>query len=181
MKSWTSDELLATAVVRGTFGLEGFLKLESFSGDLEHLIKLKEVFVRFYNAPLQKKTLEDGVFDVAEVLVRANDVLIKFEGIDNNEQAKQFKSATLLVPRDKAAPLKEDEFYVCDLCNCMLVYEGEQLGKITGVIEGGGSQLLELTEAKTGRLVYIPFIEKFIGKINLQEFTVQLMHRWILD
>lgn len=181
MKSWTSDELLATAVVRGTFGLEGFLKLESLSGDLEHLLNLKKVFVQFYNAPLQKRTLQDGVFNVDEVLLRANDVLIKFEGIDNNELAKEFKSATLLVPRDKATPLEEDEFYVCDLCNCVLVYEGEQLGKITGVIEGGGSQLLELTEAETGRLVYIPFIEKFIGKIDLQEFTVQLMHRWILD
>lgn len=41
--------------------------------------------------------------------------------------------------------------------------------------------MIELTEAETDRLVYIPFNDEFIGEINLQEFRVQLMHRWILD
>lgn len=181
LKSWTSDELLATAKIRGTFGLDGYLKAESLSGDLEHLAKLKKVFVQFYDSPLQKRTLRDGYFTIAETVIRNSDVLFKFEGINDSVAAKQFKSATILIPRDKVAPLHEGEFYICDLCKCVLVYEGENLGKITSVFEGGSSFLIELTEAETGRLVYIPFNDEFIGEINLQEFTVQLMHRWILD
>ena len=181
LKSWTSDELLATAIIRGTFGLDGYLKAESLSGDLEHLAKLKKVFVQFYDSPLQKRTLSDGYFTVIETVIRGTDVLFKFDGITDSVAAKQFKSATILIPRDKAAPLREGEFYICDLCKCDLVYEGAKLGHITSVVEGGSSFLIELTEAETDRLVYIPFNDEFIGEINLQEFRVQLMHRWILD
>lgn len=180
LKSSTS-ELLATALIKGTFGLDGYLKAESLSGDLQHFKNLKKVFVQFYNSPLQRIALTDGYFDVVDVVIRSKDVLFKFEGIDNSVVAKQFKAATILVPRCDAAPLYEGEYYINDLCNCVLVYEGKKLGNITNVVEGGSSYLLELSEARTGRLVYIPFNDVFIGEINLQEFTIQLMHLWILD
>ena len=180
MKSST-DDLLASAIIKGPFGLEGYLKAESLSGEIEHFANLKEVFVQFYDSPLQKRTLADGFFKVSDVVLRAKDILIKFEGVQDPVVAKQFKSATILLPRDEAAPLYEGEFYINDLCKCVLVYEGKELGQITNVKEGGSSYLIELTEAETNRLVYIPFNNEFIGEVNLQKFTVQLMHRWILD
>lgn len=177
----SNDELLASAVIRGPFGLDGYVKVESLSGELEHFANLKKVFIRFYDSPYQKRTLSDGIFKVRSVVLRANDVLMQFEGVLDPVTAKQFKSATILLPRDEVAPLYEGEYYINDLCNCVLVYEGETLGNITNVIEGGSSYLIELTEAGTNRLVYIPFNDEFIGEVNLEEFTVQLMHRWILD
>lgn len=180
LKSWTS-ELLATATIKGTFGFEGYIKAESFSGELEHLKNLEKVFVKFYRSPFQNITLSDGFFTIVDVKIRSIDVLLKLEGINDSVTAKQFKSATILVPRANATPLYEGEYYINDICKCDLVYNGEVLGKITSVIEGGSSSLLELSEAGTARLVYIPFNEEFIGEINLQKFTVELMHRWILD
>ena len=180
MKSWTS-ELLATALITGTFGYKGYVKAKSLSGELGHFKALKKLFIRFYDSPFQTLTLQDGYFTVEDLVIRSNDILVKFEGIDDSAAAKQFKSATVLVPRCDAAPLHEGEYYIHDLCNCNLVCDGKVVGKITNVVEGGSSFLVELSEVETGRLVYIPFNDEFIGEINLQKFTVQLMHRWILD
>lgn len=180
LKSLT-DDLLATAIIRGTFGLEGYLKAESLSGDLQHFANLKRAYVQFYDTPMLQRVLSDGFLEITDVVIRANDVLLRFEGVTTVAAAKQFKSAVIMLPRNEAAPLYDGEFYVNDLCNCVLVCEGCEIGKITGVIEGGSVPLLELTEADTGRIVYIPFNSEFIGEVNLQEFTVELMHRWILD
>ncbi len=94
----------------------------------------------------------------------------------------------MLVPRDKACPLEEGEYYVSDLCNCVLVYLGVPVGTITDVLEGGAGDLLEviLTEggdAETSgpqrRLV--PFRKEFVGEVDLRARTVELTHRWILE
>ncbi|MBQ7612293.1 MAG: 16S rRNA processing protein RimM [Spirochaetaceae bacterium] len=177
----STDDLLASAIIRAPFGLDGYVKVESLSGELEHFANLKRVYIQFYDSPYQKRTLSDGFFKVCSVIIRARDILMQFEGVTDPVVAKQFKSATILLPRDEAAPLYEGEYYISDLCNCVLVYKGEKLGHITNVIEGGSSYLIELTEAGTNRLVYIPFNDEFIGEVNLEQFTVQLMHRWILD
>ena len=86
-----------------------------------------------------------------------------------------------MVPRDMACPLERGEFYINDLCNSVLVYKGNSVGTITDVVEGGGGFLLEVSEAATGKTVYIPFRSEFIGKINIAAKQVELMHRWILE
>ena len=55
------------------------------------------------------------------------------------------------------------------------------MGTIADVVEGGGGLLLEVSEAATGRTVYVPFRSQFIGKINIPVKQVELMHRWILE
>ena len=55
------------------------------------------------------------------------------------------------------------------------------MGNITDVVEGGGGFLLEVSEAATGKSVYIPFRSEFIGAVDIQRKQVELMHRWILE
>ena len=91
---------------------------------------------------------------------------------------KTFNGKIVSVPNKN---LKEGEFYITDLCNAILVYKGNSVGTITDVVEGGGGFLLEVSEAATGKTVYIPFRSEFIGKINITAKKVELMHRWILE
>lgn len=74
------------------------------------------------------------------------------------------------------------------------------VGTITDVLEGGAGYLLQVSlsesctcisdEVKFGgkkgekakaREVFVPFTEKFIGKVDVKHGTVQLMHLWILE
>ena len=157
---------LITGRIRGTFGLEGFLKIESCSGEYEHFLNLKEIKLQFPSEGTGTQHPE-LFYQVEECVVR--------------NAAKKLHGADILVPRDMACPLERGEFYINDLCNSVLVYKGNSVGTIADVVEGGGGLLLEVSEAATGRTVYVPFRSQFIGKINIPAKQVELMHRWILE
>ncbi|PIE98459.1 MAG: 16S rRNA processing protein RimM [Treponema sp.] len=178
---FSTDNLLATAKIHGTFGLDGFVKTESFSGEFEHFLGLEQVFLEFPKKKISGSFFSDDWYELEEVRTRHSDVLFKFKGIDSVEKAKSLKNACVYIPRDKAPRLKEGEFYANDLCNCVLVCENTAIGRITSVVEGGSSFLLELSEAETGRKVFVPFNSEFIGKVDTEAGTVELMHRWILE
>ena len=171
---------LITGRIRGTFGLEGFLKIESCSGEYEHFLNLKEIKLQLPSKGTETQSPE-LFYQVEECVVRNADALLKLRGIDSPEAAKKLHGADILVPRDMACPLERGEFYINDLCNSDLVYKGNSVGTIADVVEGGGGLLLEVSEAATGRTVYIPFRSQFIGKINIPAKQVELMHRWILE
>ena len=171
---------LITGRVRGTFGLEGFMKIESASGEYEHFLSLKEIKLRLPSTGTEQPH-PDCSYQVEECVVRNADALLKLRGIDSPEAAKKLHGAEILVPRDMACPLERGEFYINDLCNADLVYKGNSVGTIADVVEGGGGFLLEVSEAATGRTVYVPFRSPFIGKINIPAKQVELMHRWILE
>lgn len=169
-------DLLITGKVRGVFGLDGFIKVESISGEYEHFRNFQEIAVRMPH--WQKR---ERFYHVDGCVFRTADVLLKLQGVDSPEDAKKICGADILVPRDMACPLKCGEFYINDLCNSVLVYKGNSVGAITDVVEGGGGFLLEISEAATGRTIYIPFHSRFIGKVDVSEKQVELMHRWILE
>ena len=171
---------LITGRVRGTFGLEGFIKIESCSGEYEHFLNLKEITLRLSCKEPEEQRPEFS-YQVEECVIRNADALLKLRGINSPEAAKKLRGADILVPRDMACPLERSEFYINDLCNSDLVYKGNSVGTITDVVEGGGGFLLEVSEAATGKTVYIPFRSEFIGKINITAKQVELMHRWILE
>lgn len=174
-------ELLATGRIVGTFGVDGFVKVESFSGEYGHFSKFTEVFLSIPKGKLKEKRVKEGWFKVENIKLRHADALVKFEGIDTPEAAKLLTGSEVSIPRHLASPLKKGEVYVYDLCNCNLVYEGKPIGKITSLVEGGGGYLLEVSEAAAARTVYVPFNKEFIGKIDINSQTVELMHLWILE
>jgi len=176
-------ELLVTGLVRSSHGLNGFVKVESFSGEVEHIANLAAIDLRMGGVGGSIKR-----YEIEAVEGSAHCMLVKFKGIDTPEAAKQLSGAELVVPRDKACPCNKGEYYVSDLCQCVLVYQGSVVGTITGVMEGGAGDLLEvsLTEGSefgdaklTTRLV--PFRKEFVGKVDMKAKTVELMHRWILE
>lgn len=194
---------MIVGIIRGTHGLAGTCKVESTSGEYEHFLELTDVTLR--NGTITKQVYIETVEGCASSL------LITFKGIDSIDEAAKYRGFEIIVPKDKACPLKRDEYYVADLKSCSLVYyeNGKKSGKkelaensapvtagyITDVLEGGAGDLLEvsLTESVDGllnstdkagnkdRKVLIPFRKEFIGTVDIKRKTVQLMHLWILE
>ncbi len=183
-------EQLTVGFIRGTHGFSGECKVESASGEYEHIARLKEV------------TLQNGT-NTREVQVESsalacNTMYVKFKGIDSDVDIKKYNGWSIVVPRKFAKPLQKDEWYFEDLRDCSLVYEGDDdpvddkktakqkksvvVGTITDVLEGGGGYLLEVSLSEScDRKVLIPFRNQFIGKVDVKNGTVQLMHLWILE
>jgi 16S rRNA processing protein RimM len=160
-------------VIGAPFGLEGFVKVKTLSGEIDHLLKLKSVVLR-----------QDGkerVFAVEESAPKAPVVVMRFAGFHSPQDAKALAGAELIVSREDAAALKPGEFYVEDLKGLSVLDERLQiLGHISAVIEGGGGELAEIT-LNNGKIKLVPFRKEFFTNIDLENRQVTLSNLWILE
>ena len=178
---------LVVGFIRGSHGYSGESKVESSSGEYEHLLKLQDVTLRHGEQTKETK--------VESVSLGHAVAYVKFAGIDSDTDLNRFNGWEILADRKYCKPLKKDEWYIEDLRDCSLVYEGKDApatliapdgktvaGTITDVMEGGGGNLLEVSLAEScDRKVLVPFNKEFIGRVDIKNKTVQLMHLWILE
>lgn len=172
-------DLIVTGRISGTFGIEGFMKVVSSSGEYDHFFNLKKVYVTFFKQKLRKNKFRDGWFNIENVRLIPSCVLLKFEGIDVVEDARFFVGGNVQVPKSEACSLFAGEFYACDLCLCSLTLNGSPVGKIVNVVDGAGA-LLEVVK-NDGKICYIPFNNEFIGMVSIEEKLVELKNEWILE
>ena len=187
---------MVVGFVRKSHGFEGECKIESASGEYEHILKLKEVTL--VHGDQQKEV------KVESASLGGDTVYMKFKGIDSDIAIRQYNGWGLSVPRKYCKPLHKDEWYIEDLRNCSLIWENDPatsvapavVGTITDVLEGGAGYLLEVSLSENcssisdelkhdadgkARTVLIPFNEEFIGDVDVKKGTIQLMHLWILE
>ena len=190
-------EQLIVGFVRSPHGVAGEFKVESASGDYEHIEVLKEVTLK--SGSVEKK------FAVTSAKAGCGTLYMKLEGIDSPDDARKFSGWDIMVPRKFARPLGKDEWYIEDLKNCSLLWvDGtaagaapiETIGTITDVLEGGAGYLLEVsisesctvladdlkkTSSGKARKVLIPFTLQHVSNIDVKNKTIQLLHLWILE
>lgn len=194
---------LVVGFIRGPHGYSGECKVESASGNYEHFLNLQKVTLKRNDAV--KETVVENVF------LGNNVAYVKFKGIDSDSEIQKYNRWEILVPRKYCKPLKKDEWYIEDLKNCSLVYDVCKekndpatldapavftVGTITDVLEGGAGYLLEVSLSESCdcigddvkfsedgkiRTVLVPFNERFIGKVDVKNGTIQLTHLWILE
>jgi len=167
-------EKFIIGLVGAPFGVKGFLKVHSCSGEINHLLKLQSVFV--------SKDGNERLVQIEETQAgSAGFVLMRFAGIDAPETAKSFTGAQLIVNREQAAPLDDGEFYVEDLKGLTVNTEtGETIGCIVDVIEGGGGELAEIALTNGGKRL-VPFRKEFFTEITPEKGKIVLKNLWILD
>ena len=187
-------------IVRGSHGITGEFKVESTSGEYEHFADMDEVTLT--NGTVSRLAKVESVSEGSNILY------MKIEGINSPEEAAKFNRWEIVVPREKAHKLQKDEWYIEDLKGCSIWYketagdtapafdENSIVGTVTNVLEGGSGYLVEillsescsflsddvkLTRKGNPKTVYVPFKDEFIGKVDVDNRQMQLMHLWILE
>ena len=193
-------EQFVVGIVRGTHGVSGEFKVESTSGEYDHFYHMDEVTIT--------DGTNSRLVEIESVKEGTNVLYMKLAGINSPEDAAKFNRWEIVVPREKAHKLQKDEWYIEDLKGCSVWYkdtagdtapaldDNSVVGTVTNVLEGGSGYLVEIKLSESCRLlgddikfnrkgrvntVYVPFKDEFIGKINIEEKTMQLMHLWILE
>ncbi|MFP4180342.1 MAG: ribosome maturation factor RimM [Spirochaetaceae bacterium] len=165
------DEALAVGVIRTSHGVRGYVKVSSLSGEVEHLLSLKTVLVRNKNREKEYRVEDTRPFKKG--------ILLKLEGIETPEEGKALAGAELWVDREEAAPLAEEEYYIADLIGCDILCGGSKVAVIVSV---GGNGFDDLMEVKTDKGIrIIPFTSRFIGGVDLEEGTVELLAPELLE
>lgn len=166
------SDLLAVGRLGSPFGVQGFLRIHSYSGETDHLFSLKDVTLA-----LKDERRPARIDEVADV---PGGVAVLISGCAGPEDAKRWTGWDVLVPRGEAAPLQPGEYYVTDLVGCSLVYGGQPKGLVRSVMEGGSAPLLEIGLAD-GRTALVPFRNEFVGAVDTRGRTIELLVDWILE
>lgn len=162
---------LATAQVSTSHGVKGFMKIRSYSGQSDHLLDLQEVTL--------KKGEREKQFSVEHVRPTPEGVLMKLSGINSPEEAKAYRNWEIWVDREEAASLEEQEFYYADLYGMSVLCDGISVARVVSVSAGGTSELLEVE--REGKRYLVPFIEQFIGEVSLEDRTIELKDRRLVE
>ncbi len=164
-------ETLAVGVVRSVHGIRGDLTMRCFSRDAGHLRGLREAV---FGKDGREKRLR-----IESVRGSPPDLLVKVEGIDTREAAMELIGSEVRAPREFAAPLARDEYYQADLCRCALYYGDELIGAVRSVWDTGACQLLEVISA-AGRQFLVPFIDHFVGEVDVERGRISLKEDYIV-
>ena len=101
------EKLLQVGVITSTHGIRGEVKVFPTTDDPKRFKKLKQVIL---DTGKEKRDLE-----VESVKFFKQFVILKFKGIDNINEVERYKRCPLLVTRDHAVPLQEDEYFIADI------------------------------------------------------------------
>lgn len=160
------EKLLQVGVITSTHGIRGEVKVFPTTDDPKRFKKLKQVIL---DTGKEKRDLE-----VESVKFFKQFVILKFKGIDNINEVERYKRCPLLVTRDHAVPLQEDEYFIADMIGMQIVTEdGAVFGTLKDVIETGANDVYIIESSEHGE-VLVPAIKECILDINIEEQKMQI-------
>ena len=162
---------IAIGRVRSSFGLDGSFKVQSYSGETEHFLTLRSIELS------KEGKIRHAI--VESVRVIGNSPLVKISGVDTPEAAKLLAGWDITVDRTFAAALAAGEYYQSDLVGLSVLANGVAVGTVASVYDGPQSVLLEVQTENGSRL--LPFMDRFVGDIDVEARTIELWELWFLE
>ncbi|MFG6325939.1 MAG: ribosome maturation factor RimM [Lachnospiraceae bacterium] len=155
------NDLFRVGVIANTHGIRGEVKVYPTTDDLNRFDQLKEVIL---DTGRERINLQ-----VQGVRYFKNMAILKFKGIDNINDVEKYKGKDLLVTRENAVPLEENEYYIADLID-MEVYneDGSRLGILNDVMQTGANDVYVIA-LENGKELLLPNIDQCILDVNTEE------------
>ena len=144
-----------------TFGIKGEVKVVPFTDDINRFDDLEKVYV--------KTKKESKLYKVENTRYHKNMVLLKFEGINNPEDAELLKNSFLEVDREDAIPIEEGTYFIVDLIG-LDVYtdDGKLLGKVEDIYNTGANDIYVVKD-ELGKQILLPGIDDVIKEVKLED------------
>ena len=154
------DEFIKVGIITSTHGLRGEVKVFPTTDDAKRFLDLEEIIL---DTGKGKRQLV-----IERVRFFKNMVILKFKGIDTIDDVQKFRQKELLVTRDQAVPLKEDEYFIADLIGLLaLSDEGEDLGTLAGVMQSAANDVYVIRKPGADDLL-IPAIRECILDVDIE-------------
>jgi 16S rRNA processing protein RimM len=137
-------------------GIQGWVRLKSFTADPESLDEFAEWVVR---------TREGWRYmALEEFAVRPNGTAAKLAGCEDRDAAERLKGADIALPREALGETGEGSFFQVDLVGLEVVDEGgARLGKVESFFEAGDTSVMVVSGVRE-RL--IPFVPAYVRSVD---------------
>jgi len=164
----SKQQLVQIAKLGKVVGLKGYIRLHNLS-DFPSQFKKG---ASFFSDKKNKLTIK--TFNKARSIVL-------FEGFESVELAKELVNLNLyqtIEASRKTCALAKDEFFYFDILKCTARDQQQVLGKVCDILELPNVHLLKiqtdqkLVEKGLSSSFFIPYIDKFVFKIDLEKFEI---------
>ena len=158
------ESYLRVGVISSTHGIGGEVKVFPTTDDSQRFKKLKQVLL-----DTGKEYLE---LEVERVRFFKQMVIVKFKGYNNINDIEKYKGKDLLVTRENAVPLEENEYFIYDIIGAQVeTEEGKLLGELTEVLTTGANDVY-VVKLPDGKEVLLPVIEDCVKEIDTENKKV---------
>jgi len=155
------EQFLRVGVISSTHGVHGEVKIFPTTDDPTRFEQLKAAIIETEKG---QRSLE-----IEGIKYFKKQVIIKFKGIDNLSDAKNYKGMDLWISREEALPLEENENYIADLIDIEVVTDmGSTLGTVVDVIQTGANDVYTV-KTPEGKEILLPAIPDCILDVNVEE------------
>ncbi len=150
-------------LIVGAKGLRGEVRIKAFTQDPAAVAAYGPV------------TASDGrTFRLSVTGMSKGTVVARIEGLADRNSAEALKGLELFVDRAKLPVPEKGTFYYADLVGLSVALTtGESVGKVSGVDNFGGGDVLEIT-TNSGQSVAVPFTDTVIAGVDLAAGTVAI-------
>ena len=159
------EQFLQVGVISSTHGIRGEVKVFPTTDDPARFKKLKKVLL-----DTGKEQLE---LELQSVKFFKQFVIVKFRGIDNINDIEKYKGKSLMVPREDAVQLEEDEYYIADLIGMEVYTDGGRFGTLKDVMETGANEVYIIDSDEHGE-VLVPAIHDCILDVDVEKQTMKI-------
>lgn len=154
------EQMLQVGVITQTHGVRGEVKVFPTTDDPVRFKDLKHVVL-----DTGKETLP---LEIENVKFFKQFVILKFKGYDNINDIERYKRCPLLVEREDAVPLEEDEYFIADMIGMSVVTEdGEEFGTLKDVAQTGANDVYIIDSPAHGE-VLVPAIRECILDVDIE-------------
>ncbi|TCS74002.1 16S rRNA processing protein RimM [Sulfuritortus calidifontis] len=150
--------------VAAPYAIRGWIKVQPFTEYLDSLL----------DYPVWRLGKKTGwqEYRVLDARIHSNSLIAQLEGVNDRSQAEALQGLEIAVARDELPEAEEGEYYWDDLIGLDVVnLDGVNLGKVTGLLETGAHDVLEV-EGERPRL--IPFTEPIVVEVDLKAGRIKV-------
>lgn len=154
-----SSKLVTLGRLGSAYGVKGWLKVHSYTEPRGNIVD--------YSPWVLARGDERREAQVVDSRTGNGRVIVKLEGLDDRDAAREWVGAEIVVERRQLPPCAPGEFYWSDLEGLEVrTLQGEVLGKVDHLLATGGNDVLVLA-GETERL--IPFVwDSVIRSVDLE-------------
>lgn len=170
-KSAANDEWVVLGEVGRVHGLQGWLKLISFTAPIENILE----YSRFH-AVIKGRATE---LEIDEHRRQNKALLVHFKGYDDPETARLLTGTELAIAFDKLPQLESGEFYWHQLEGLKVVNQlGQYFGRVSHLLETGANDVLVVaadSDSIDDRERLIPYLlDSVISEVDLEGETIRV-------
>lgn len=164
---------LRVGIITNSHGLNGEVKVLPTTDDVERFEYLNKCFVYFKNNKIE--------LEIDKVKYLNKFVVLKFKNYNNIDDILKFKGKDLMISREDAVKLDNNENFIGDIIGCTVVdRQGVTYGKVKDVIFTGANDVYLVSDGS--REFCIPVIPQCVLDVDVENeiITIELL-KGLLD